>query len=59
MLIREKTANAAKTSAFGTGAFSDARLDPTFLQAYEIKHKTDPSQFSYSQVYISGRLRVV
>lgn len=47
MLIRQKTANAAKTSLFGTGAFSDAQFDPTSLQDYEISHNIDP--FSYSQ----------
>lgn len=31
MLIREKTAKAAKTSLFGAGGFSDAQLAPTFL----------------------------
>lgn len=43
MLIRQKTANAAKTSLFGTHIFSDTHFDPTSLQDYEISHKIDPS----------------
>lgn len=41
MLIREKTADAAKSSLLGTGVFSDARFDLTSLQDHEINHKTD------------------
>lgn len=39
MLIRQKTANAAKTSLFGAGVFSDARFDATSLRDYEISTK--------------------
>lgn len=42
MLIREKTAKAAKTSLFGAGGFSDARLAPASLCDHEINHKIDP-----------------
>lgn len=47
MLIRQKTANAAKTSLFGAGVFSDARFDATSLRDYEISHKMDPSFLIY------------
>lgn len=52
MLIRQKTANAAKTSLFGTGVFSDAQFDPTSLQDYEISHNIDPSFLTHKNKYL-------
>lgn len=57
MLIRQKTANAAKTSLFGAGVFSDARFDATSLRDYEISHKMDPS-FLTLQKWAFGKLHM-